>query len=101
MESRRCAGCGKPMRWWRRGCDHGIYTAVTPYRWEARWTIWLDPDGNRVTTGSVALGDRAVPVVPCDDAAIERVAREICVVNPGENSREQAQRYLRAAGETP
>lgn len=66
---------------------------------EAR-TAWDDPEHIDPQQRESESWEH-VPVVPCDDAAIERVAREVCIVRLGENSRDQAERYLSAAGEAP
>lgn len=66
---------------------------------QGRWTI----QGMR-NYGHVVRGDdlpdvgQRVPVVPCDDAAIERAMRAIPMAG---DRRAIAEAVLRAAGETP
>lgn len=76
---------------------------------EGRWTIVTLHDVPRAieSAGHVpAPGWGAVPVVPCDDAAVERVAAKLAAiqgyhVGPLEIDRRAACELLRAAGETP
>lgn len=82
---------------------------------EGRWTIHYTydngdalQDANALVSGaSILVADPAVPVVPCDDAAVERVANYL---DPGWNSGNDAMRrtvldvargVLRAAGAQP
>jgi len=66
---------------------------------EGRWTITKRNDDVRFIGGP---GAQEVPVVPCDDAAIERAARALSAgMEPTAIEREQAVAVLRAAGETP
>jgi hypothetical protein len=67
---------------------------------KGRWTVTVDP-----------FRRTEVPVVPCDDAAIERVAKALTDIAEDywdemddyerEPYRARARKVLRAAGETP
>lgn len=75
---------------------------------EGRWTLApVEGDSSRAlqvtaTNPDVLYGD-PVPVVPVDDAAVERAAIELrsMLGDVGLNFRELAAMALRAAGETP
>lgn len=70
---------------------------------EGRWTIW-PPDAEEIPPG------RFVPVVPCDDGAVERAEYSLCTLPPewlaaivnGDTDRDYprlvAEAVLRAAG---
>ena len=46
---------------------------------EGRWTIYVGENDEYITDMVIpSNNDRRVPVVPCDDAAIERAARMLC-----------------------
>lgn len=76
---------------------------------DGRWTIHLNKFG--LPSSAPVVGGQSVPVVPCDDAAIERVAVRLADEYMGgwaaldENTRaeirEAASDLLRTAGETP
>lgn len=84
---------------------------------EGRWTIHVAYDNGDVLQGHNAIvtgppvyaADPVVPVVPCDDAAIERAAEYLFPSIPSPYTDEDAMRFardlargtLRAAGETP
>lgn len=89
---------------------------------EGRWTIrWLPltasgPGGYKVGGTEPWPGETPTPVVPCDDAAVERVAQalldrrrkavglDLVPVDrmvEAESFRRDAEAALRAAGETP
>ena len=67
---------------------------------QGRWTLMGCPLGRIVVTdGPSTLGiGEEVPVVPCNDAAIERAMRAIPMAG---DRRDIAEAVLRAAGETP
>jgi len=84
---------------------------------EGRWTIRLVPtlDGGHRVAADGPLLTEPVPVVPCDDAAIERGSQALYEMGRGKDwpgvlnglpvshvgTREVARAVLRAAGETP
>lgn len=85
---------------------------------EGRWRLhYVDEyrDQESIVIGPALESQEGVPVVPCDDEAIERVARRIAGRESGDFSDEYwdgnpkehpvwietACDYLRAAGETP
>lgn len=83
---------------------------------KGRWDVWMTAGGTLKSVhraGTVPIGDsadwRTIPVVPCDDEAIERVARELCRQRGWEWESEfaprtdllrSAEHALRAAGAT-
>lgn len=77
---------------------------------EGRWTIYPAwPVGSRATVDGPERAEK-VPVVPCDDEAIERAARGASAAAtadpfvgeiPFMAARRIAEAALRAAGETP
>ena len=82
---------------------------------EGRWTIVLDSHATGFTQRVEGPGHEGTPVVPCDDAAVERVAAELARqrgwvwaalsdrhhAGTREALRDAATAVLRAAGETP
>jgi hypothetical protein len=70
---------------------------------EGRWTLYFRP-GVRLIEGKAPAATATVPVVPCDDAAVERVARYLHLLRGAEdetpcgNCRGDARAVLRAAG---
>jgi hypothetical protein len=75
---------------------------------EGRWNLCAGSTGDLWTLAPDDVGDDLpdgyvlVPVVPCDDAAIERgVAKLRTLVPFDQDHRELAEAVLRAAGETP
>jgi hypothetical protein len=74
---------------------------------EGRWTIWVNEHGNRVLDDDAQVAVR-VPVVPCDDAAVDRATLALYErLNPPGSPRaifgitwyrETAEAVLRAAG---
>lgn len=76
---------------------------------EGRWTIWTDEDTGvaNIRIKGPDMPWQPVEVVPCDDAAIERVAAKLAEIQgyhagPLEIDRRSARALLRAAaGETP
>jgi len=72
---------------------------------EGRWTIHKRGWGHLVApTDLTDVEPGSWPVVPCDDAAIERAAaklRELGVCELGRASSRVAEAVLRAAGQTP
>lgn len=75
---------------------------------EGRWTIWIEGDGAYIEPDSVyekSNGDHRVPVVPCDDAAVERAVDALrgCAFLRGDERviRHFVRKVLRAAGELP
>jgi hypothetical protein len=79
---------------------------------EGRWKVWVDAElGCLADENNPRMADFEVPVVPCDDAAVERVARVLCRQRgydwgtAGDGLRAAltaaADQALRAAGETP
>jgi hypothetical protein len=95
----------------RREQEQGPAMAEGDRVMEGRWMIRLDAANGLALTDSWSTGDREVPVVPCDDAAIERAARALCddeqeawdALDVMEHTiyRGKAFKALRAAGETP
>lgn len=79
---------------------------MSPDSPQGRWTIYgQGPDYQVVADGPRLPHDSLVPVVPCDDAAVERVAAKLAElqgyhVGPLEIDRRAARDLLRAAGET-
>lgn len=70
---------------------------------EGRWTIWRGTASGQLLVRTPGfVGDGAVPVVPCDPAAIERAIDALVLEDlaVGE-ARQFAEIALRAAGETP
>lgn len=72
---------------------------------QGRWTIQGMRNCGHIVRGD-ALPDvgQRVPVVPCDDAAIERGAAgadALLATKPGASSIEIAEAVVRAAGEAP
>ena len=67
---------------------------------EGRWTIWKAGLKCKAIAGPNCDG---VPVVPCDDAAIERAERAVMALPEWDvgDPRQVAEAVLRAAGETP
>lgn len=76
---------------------------------QGRWTVWLKPDGEESFDAHESA--EPMPVVPCDAAAIERVAAELARqrgwtwADAGDGVRTAltvvAAKALRAAGKTP
>lgn len=68
---------------------------------EGRWTIAKASDWERWEVSGLDTAGEEVPVVPCDDAAIERAAEEVERLMTDKsvwNVREAAERVLLAAG---
>lgn len=68
---------------------------------EGRWTIWVNSDGERLDDWLDAIDPSAgteVPVVPCDEAAVQRVMSELGNWPDGSNLRDMAEAVFRAAG---
>lgn len=64
---------------------------------EGRWTIY-----GWSASGPFVLGKHAVPVVPCDDAAVERALAALSAMGYAlPEARVIVTSVLRAAGETP
>lgn len=81
---------------------------------KGRWTIYYIAGAGAVVDGPSVEPRERVPVVPCNDAAIERAARALCdegiraldgTYSTWERHADgflaMAERALRAAGETP
>lgn len=70
-----------------------------------RWTLTISRTGEQVFAHLPLLniGEKRVPVVPCDEEALERVAFALkqCFGGRDIDTRQLAREALRAAGETP
>lgn len=63
------------------------------------WTVWTDDEGGAWIVNAPHAG---VPVVPCDDAAVERAVRALTPYAwHDKDAREIVEVVLRAAGDTP
>ena len=69
---------------------------------EGRWTITVDRHGDIVDDGTTSRTDEVVPVVPCDEEAIERgvLALHTWMPYSSEIAREAVEAVLRAAAGT-
>jgi hypothetical protein len=69
-----------------------------------RWTLYVRKDGALSSIYVERFGDRRVPVVPCDEAAVERAERACAELHAHStlyewpSPREYAVAALRAAG---